>query len=168
MDECNDKILKSHEKRWRCLLVIGNSPGSLTPEKQRLLTQHAVHWLQLSIQHNHLTNCQHLDQTPQCATGYLTSSATGCKFSESLTHHSTGAPQGCVLSPVFYILLIHDCIAKHRNDNILTFADDNTVVRLMNNNEEKAYRDEVNQLIAWCHSTKCQQIKSEDCWLQMH
>ena len=42
---------------------------------------------------------------------------------------NTGAPQGCVLSPLLYSLFTHDCVAKHSN-TIIKFADDTTVVSL--------------------------------------
>ena len=41
---------------------------------------------------------------------------------------NTGAPQGCVLSPLLYSLFTHDCVAMHASNSIITFADDTTVV----------------------------------------
>ena len=49
---------------------------------------------------------------------------------------NTGAPQRCMLSP-----LLH---------SIIKFADDTTVVGLITNNDEKAYREEVRDLGADC------------------
>jgi hypothetical protein len=37
---------------------------------------------------------------------------------------NTGAPQGCVLSPLMYSLFTHDCLAKHASNSIIKFADD--------------------------------------------
>jgi hypothetical protein len=39
---------------------------------------------------------------------------------------NTGAPQGCVLSPLLYSLFTHNCVAKHDSNTIITFADDNS------------------------------------------
>ena len=39
---------------------------------------------------------------------------------------NTGAPQGCVLSPLLYSLFTHDCTARHNSNTIITFADDNS------------------------------------------
>ncbi len=64
----------------------------------------------------------------------------------STTTLSTGAPQGCVLSP----LLTHDCTAKFSSNHIIKFADDTTVVGLISNNDETHYREEVAQLAEWC------------------
>jgi hypothetical protein len=44
---------------------------------------------------------------------------------------NTGAPQGCVLSPLLYSLFTHDCKARHDSNTIIKFADDTTVVDLI-------------------------------------
>ncbi len=51
----------------------------------------------------------------------------------STTTLSTGAPQGCVLSPLLFTLLTHDCTAKFSANHIIKFADDTTVVGLISN-----------------------------------
>jgi hypothetical protein len=58
-----------------------------------------------------------------------------------------GAPQGCMLSPVLYSLFTHDCMATHASKSIINFADDTTVVGLITNNDETAYREEVRALM---------------------
>ncbi len=68
----------------------------------------------------------------------------------STTTLSTGAPQGCVLSPLLFTLLTHDCIAKFSSNHIIKFADDTTVVGLISNNDERPYREEVAQVVEWC------------------
>ncbi|KAK3543961.1 hypothetical protein QTP70_032184 [Hemibagrus guttatus] len=82
-------------------------------------------------------------------TGRPQSVRIGNSFS-STTTLSTGAPQGCVLSPLLFTLLIHDCAAMHISNHIIKFADDTTVVGLISKNDESAYREEVQQLTAWC------------------
>jgi len=67
----------------------------------------------------------------------------------STTTLSTGAPQGCVLSPLLFTLLTHDCTAKFSSNHI-KFADDTTVVGLISNNDEMPFREEVAQLAEWC------------------
>ncbi len=68
----------------------------------------------------------------------------------STTTLSTGAPQGCVLSPLLFTLLTHDCTAKFSSNHIIKFADDTTVVGLISNNDEMHYREEVAQLAERC------------------
>ncbi len=68
----------------------------------------------------------------------------------STTTLSTGAPQGCVLSPLLFTLLTHDCTAKFSSNHIIKFADNITVVGLISNNDETPYREEVAQMVEWC------------------
>jgi hypothetical protein len=63
---------------------------------------------------------------------------------------NTGAPHGCVVSPLLYSLFTHDCVAMHASKSIIKFADDTTVVRLITNHDETAYREEVRALGVWC------------------
>ena len=72
-----------------------------------------------------------------------------CNLSSSRTL-STGSPEGCVLSPMLYSLFTYDCVSCHESTQILKFADDTTVLRLITNADESAYRDQVNKLISWC------------------
>ncbi|KAI5086525.1 gastrula zinc finger protein XlCGF28.1-like [Silurus meridionalis] len=60
----------------------------------------------------------------------------------STTTLSTGGPQGCVLSPLLFTLLTHDCVAMHSSNHIIKFAEDTTVVGLISKNDESAYREE--------------------------
>ncbi|KAK1804795.1 hypothetical protein P4O66_003640 [Electrophorus voltai] len=63
---------------------------------------------------------------------------------------STGAPQGSVISPLLFTLLTHDCAAMHSSNHIIKFADDTTVVGLINKDNESAYREGVRELVSWC------------------
>ena len=59
---------------------------------------------------------------------------------------NTGPSQGCVLCPLLYSLFTHDCVTMHTFNSIIKFADDTTVVGLITNNAETAYREEVRAL----------------------
>ncbi len=67
-----------------------------------------------------------------------------------LYHTEHRCPQGCVLSPLLFTLLTHDCTAKFSSNHIIKFADDTSVVGLISNNNETHYREEVAQLAEWC------------------
>ena len=47
-------------------------------------------------------------------------------------------------------LFTHDCVAMHNSNSIIKFADDTTVIGLITNNDETAYREEVRALGMWC------------------
>jgi hypothetical protein len=48
-----------------------------------------------------------------------------------------------ILGPLNYV-------AKHDSNTIIKFADDTTVVGLITDNDETAYREEVRDLAVWC------------------
>ncbi len=63
---------------------------------------------------------------------------------------NTGAPQGCILSPLLHSLYTHDWTATHSSNVIVKFADDTTLMGLITDNDEMAYREEVSTLTKWC------------------
>ncbi|KAK3569833.1 hypothetical protein QTP86_005863 [Hemibagrus guttatus] len=73
----------------------------------------------------------------------------GKHVSPSLTL-STGALQGCVLSPLLYSLYIYDCVATSSSTNI-KFVNDTAVVGLISNNDKTAYLEDIKNL-----ETRCQ------------
>ena len=76
----------------------------------------------------------------------------GNNISTSLTLNN-GDPQGCLLSPLLYSLFTHDCVAMHASNSIIKFADDTTVLCLITNNDETAYREEGRALGLWCQES---------------
>uniref|UniRef100_A0AAR2LPB5 Reverse transcriptase domain-containing protein n=1 Tax=Pygocentrus nattereri TaxID=42514 RepID=A0AAR2LPB5_PYGNA len=71
------------------------------------------------------------------------------RTSASITTY-IGTPQGCVLSPILYTLFTHDCVASHKDNIILKFADDTAVIGRITGGDEAAYRREVTRLVSWC------------------
>ena len=59
-------------------------------------------------------------------------------------------------------------MARHDSNTIIKFADDTTVVGLITDNDETAYREEVRDLTVWCkdNNLSLNQDKGDDCGLQ--
>jgi hypothetical protein len=51
---------------------------------------------------------------------------------------------------MLYSLFTYVCVAKHNSNTLIKFADDTTVVGLITDNDEAAYREEVRDLAVWC------------------
>jgi hypothetical protein len=63
---------------------------------------------------------------------------------------STGAPQGCVLSPMLYSIFTHDCVANSEKTAVIKFADDTTICGLITGNDARAYREQIQSTVEWC------------------
>ena len=48
-----------------------------------------------------------------------------------------------MLSPLLYSLFTHDCVATHSSNTIVKFADNTTVIGLINDGDETAYREDI-------------------------
>ncbi len=86
----------------------------------------------------------------QLAVGLSDLRQYGSAVTSSTITVNTGAPQGCVLSPLLFTLLTHDCTPSHNSNLFIKFADDTTVVGLISNRDETNYRSEVSRLAGWC------------------
>ncbi|KAK3539455.1 hypothetical protein QTP70_008501 [Hemibagrus guttatus] len=67
-----------------------------------------------------------------------------------LQHISTGFPQSCVLSPLLFSLYTNGCTSGHQSVKLLKFADDTTLIGLISDGDESAYRGEIDRLVSWC------------------
>ena len=57
---------------------------------------------------------------------------------------------GCVLSPLLFSLYTNDCTSGDPSVQLLKFADDTTIIGLIRDGDESAYRREVEHLALWC------------------
>ena len=71
------------------------------------------------------------------------------------------AAQKCFLSPLLYSLFANKCVSHYASVQLIKFADDTTVERLIENSDEPAYRQEVDCLVSWCGRNNLELITSK-------
>ncbi len=89
----------------------------------------------------------------QWITSFLTDRQQLVRLGKSTSNSrstNTGGLQGCVLSPLLFSLYTNDCTSKDPSVKLLKFADDTTLIGLIQGGDESAYRQEVEQLAVWC------------------
>ncbi len=70
-----------------------------------------------------------------------------------LKHQTLNMPTevlSVVLSPLLFSLYTNDCTSKDPSVKLLKFADDTTLIGLIQDGDESAYRQEVKELAVWC------------------
>ena len=70
----------------------------------------------------------------------------GCFSELSLT--CAGSPQGCVLSPLLYILYTDDCRSNHLNRFLVKFANDSALLSLLQGSEQ-CHGPALTELVDW-------------------
>ena len=62
---------------------------------------------------------------------------------------STGSPQGCVLSPLLFILYTNDCRSTYSNRYLIKFSDDTALLSLLYN-DETGHGPVLHDFVEWC------------------
>ena len=62
---------------------------------------------------------------------------------------NTGAPQGCVISPVLFTIYTNDCSINSEYTSLIKFADDSTIQGFIKNSEQ-SYFDSIEYFTNWC------------------
>ncbi|KAM8880951.1 uncharacterized protein ACB058_001251 [Synchiropus picturatus] len=57
---------------------------------------------------------------------------------------------GCVLFPWLFSLYTNCCTSSHESVKLIKFVDDTTIIGLISDGDESAYRREVERLVSWC------------------
>lgn len=64
---------------------------------------------------------------------------------------STGAPQGCVSSPVLFTIYTNECVSTHPHNYIVKFSDDTAILGLLHRDQDtESYHSEIKQFVDWC------------------
>ena len=110
-----------HQQCWLCILV---------------LNKHCILWI-----------AEFLTNRPQFV---VLRTAGNKSHVSSTTITNTGAPQGCVISPILYtILYTSDCRSLHDNVPIIKYADDTSIQGLIKNQPDiESYKGVIDHFVS--------------------
>ena len=63
---------------------------------------------------------------------------------------NSGAPQGCVLSPLLFSIYTNDCISLHENCSIVKYADDTVIIGKITDGNDDTFLTQVHEFVQWC------------------
>ena len=112
----------------------------------------AFNTIQVHIMLNQLLNLQVNSNIVLWIYSFLSHRQQYVKFCDVLSeivYTETGAPQGCVLSPLLFTLYTKSCRSSSESCKVYKYADDTALVGLCVNNDEE-YQKEVKSFVTWC------------------
>lgn len=72
---------------------------------------------------------------------------------------NSSSSQGCAPCPLIVSIYTNTCTSSHESVKILKCVDDTTLIGLLSDSDEPAYRREINRLEFWCSQTGAQCFK---------
>ena len=90
-----------------------------------------------------------------CIHDFLTNRTQYVKIGETTSKAAvtnTGAPQGCVGSPILFAIYTSDCksIGEESADALVKYTDDKYLAGFIHDDVDSTYRDEVEKVVTWC------------------
>ncbi len=85
---------------------------------------------------------------------FLTNRSQQVRVNRTLSESTiinTGAPQGCVSSPVLFTLYTNECTCSTVNNYMIKFSDDTAILGLISGTSDvTTYKHEVQNFVQWC------------------
>ena len=72
------------------------------------------------------------------------------QYVSDMVYTNTGAPQGCVLSPILFTLYTSDLRCKGGMCSVVKYADDTSLTGFISQENETGYREEIDKSVNWC------------------
>ena len=99
--------------------------------------------------------CNCTDLKTNATYSFLTDRVQLVKINQTLSQTvvtNTGAPQGCVSSPILYILYTNDYTSNSTNNYIINCCDDTAILSLLNTDSDiSMYTSEIESFVHWCN-----------------
>jgi hypothetical protein len=96
--------------------------------------------------------CEPLQRLISCFLSNREQYVTMGKHRSETRTTNTGAPQGCVLSPLLFTLYTDSLRSDFANVKILKYADDTAIIGCVTKGDESNYHHVIDKTLSWCKS----------------